>query len=114
MGDRSIRELVREIQVAIRDGKLPPTEIAMKLARLSGLYGNVMQETRSAELAYKHILLGAYATEGKSNRAKILAETSLEYQRYREARDIEKLVLEMMRSLKECLRSLQEEMRMAR
>ena len=49
----------------------------------------------------------------QANRAKIWAETSVEYQRKREARDTRELVQELVASLKYYLRSLEAEMRLS-
>ena len=49
-----------------------------------------------------------------ANRAKIRAETTPEFARKQEARDTKELVQEMVRALKYYLRSLEEEMRLAR
>jgi hypothetical protein len=49
-----------------------------------------------------------------ANRARIRAEVTPEYQRARAAKDTEKLVLELIRSCKKYLSSLDEEMRLSR
>jgi hypothetical protein len=54
------------------------------------------------------------SSEDAANRAKIRAETSVEYLRKREARDTKELVVELVRSLKYFLRSKEEEMRLTR
>ena len=59
-------------------------------------------------------LLRWYEVEEKANRARIKAETSSEYVRKREARDLKELALEMIGTLKYLLRAYSEEMRLAR
>ena len=111
----SVRERVKAAQKELRDGgDLLPTRAAQLLMELTALLGNCLEEIREADHAYAVVLLGALETSEKANRAKIWAETSVEYQRKREARDTRELVQEMTRSLKYFLRSQEEEMRLSR
>lgn len=110
----TVRERIRKIQANLRDGALSPDLARESLVELTALYGNVVDEVRAAEHDYKRVLLKAYETEERANRAKIRAEVSDEYVRWREARDTERHVVEMVRSCKAYLRSLDEEMRLAR
>ena len=64
-------------------------------------------------MAYAIRLLQCLDAEEKANRAKIMAETTPEYSRKREARDVKELSLEMCRSLKYYLRAKEEELRLA-
>mgnify|MGYP001370628379 CR=1 FL=1 len=109
----TVREMVHEAQVTLR-GELTPTDARALLVRLSSLLGNCNDECREADLAYAHVLLAAYGTEETANRATIRAQCSPEYARLRVAKDTRALVLEMSRSLKAYLRSLDEEMRLAK
>lgn len=84
------------------------------LIELTALYGNVLAETREREHAYKVVLLKAYQSEETANRAKLVAEVSDEYRAAREANDTGRLVLELIRSCKRYLSSLDEEMKLAR
>jgi hypothetical protein len=111
----SIREYVRACQVEIRDtSDLLPDRAAELLMMLSSLLGNVNDEIRAADAEYAGVLLAHLDSETKANRAKIRAETSVEYQRKQEARDTKELVLELVRSLKYYLRSKSDELQMAR
>lgn len=110
----TIRERVKLIQKQLRDGAVTPDMARESLVTLTALYGNVADEYRGAELAYKPVLLQHLRDCEAANRARIEAECSPEYARMREARDTEKLVTEMIRSCKAYLRSLDEEMRLAR
>jgi hypothetical protein len=94
--------------------ELPPSRAAELLVRLSSLLGNCLQEIREADHEYSLVLLGHLEKDEAANRAKIRAETSEEFLRKREARDLKELVLEMSRSLKYLLRSHEEEMRLSR
>lgn len=110
----SVRERVKKIQGDLRDGALTPDLTRESLVTLTALLGNVNDEQRVADLDYKHVLRAAYESEQKANRARLVAETSPEYARSREAKDTRELVIEMIRSCRAYLRSLDEEMRLAR
>lgn len=110
----SIRERIREIQKELRDGALTPDLARESLVQLTALLGNVHDEQREADHEYKLVLLGAMRTESKANRARIAAEVTPQYMRSREAKDTAELVVEMIRSCKAYLRSLDEEMRLTR
>jgi hypothetical protein len=109
----SVRDLVRGFKAEML-GDLTPARATEILVHLTALYGNCMDESREADHAYAVILLRFLEADEAANRAKIRAETSLEYLRKREADNTIKLVLESIRSLKAMLRSQQEEMRLAR
>lgn len=110
----TVRQRVRRIQRDLRSDLLTPEVARQSLVKLTALLGNVNDEQRAADAEYKLVLLKCLETESKANRARIVAETSPEYGRAREAHDTEKLVVEMIRSCKAYLRSLDEEMRLAR
>ena len=114
MPDQTVRELVRSIQQEIRVTDLVPTRAAELLMQLTVLMGNVNDEIRQADADYAEILLMALESSEKANRARIRAETTPAYRRKREARDTKELVVELVRSLKYLLRSVEEEMRLAR
>jgi hypothetical protein len=60
------------------------------------------------------VLRSAYHTEQKANRAKLVAETSEEYYRLREAQDLFDLAGSLVGSLKYFLRNSEAEMRLTR
>ncbi len=110
----TVREMVREIQVEVRGGDLPPDEARKCLNTLTALIGNCNDELREADMAFKVVLLRYLDADEAANRARIRAETSPEYARMREAKDTRELVIEMVRSLKTVLKSQQEEMGLTR
>lgn len=110
----SVREMVKAIQTEMRKDDLPPSRAREMLVQLSSLYGNCLDEVREADHAYSVVLLRFLDADEAANRAKIRAETSLEYLRKREADNTLKLVLESIRSLKTMLRSLDAEMSLQR
>ena len=109
----TVRDMVRAAQAEMRDSDLQPTRAREILIRLTALYGNCMDAVREADHAYSVVLLRFLDADEAANRAKIRAETSLEYLRRQEARDTTELVLESIRSLKVTLKSIEEEMRLA-
>lgn len=107
--------MVRAAQAEIRDTEdLLPDRAAALLNLLSSLIGNVNDEIRQADAAYAVKLLDCLNSSEKANRAKILAETSPEYDRKRQARDTKELVLELARSLKYFLKAKSDELQLAR
>jgi hypothetical protein len=114
MAEQTIRDRIRGIQKELRDGALTPDMARESLVELTALYGNVLDELREADAEYKAVLLQHLNAESKANRARMHAEASPEYARVREASDTKNLVVEMVRSCKAYLRSLEEEMRLAR
>lgn len=110
----SVRELVKAIQVELRSGDVVPSRARELLMTLTSLYGNCLQEVTRTDQAYTTVLAGFLDSETKANRAKIRAEMSEEFKAREEARNTEKIVEKMMQSLNAILRSVQEEMRLAR
>lgn len=110
----TIRERIREVQKNLRDGALTPDMARESLVLLTALGGNVADEVRDAEKEYRIVLLTCFEKEETANRAKLRAEVSLEYGRYREAKDTAELVKQMVITCRAYLRSLDEEARLAR
>lgn len=109
----TVRRLVADAQREIRDTDLQPERARQLLTHLSALLGNCNTEIREADAAFAAVLLACLDGAEAANRARIRAECSPEYQRKREARDTKELVVELIRSLKYVLRSVEEEMRLA-
>ena len=109
----SVREMIREAQRELR-GDLSPARACELQNTLTALLGNTNEELRESDLDYRHILLQAYKTHDTANRAKIAAETSPEYARFRQAKDTKDLCMEMIRSIRQYLRTAAEEMRLSR
>lgn len=107
----TVREMVKAFQAEMRAPNLLPGRAREILVQLSSLYGNCLDEGREADHGYAVVLLRFLDADEAASRAKIRAETSLEYLRKREASDTTELVLESIRSLKVMLKSLETEMR---
>jgi hypothetical protein len=110
----TIRERIKAVQKNLRDGALTPDMARESLVMLTALLGNVNDEQRAADSEYKRVLLECLERHAKANRARIEAECSPQYDRAKEAKDTAVLVTEMIRSCRAYLRSLDEEMRLAR
>jgi hypothetical protein len=110
----TIRDRISAIQGELANGALTPDLARESLVRLTALLGNVHNEQRVADHEYKLVLLGCLQGDEAANRARIRAEVTVQYQRSREAKDLADLVVEMIRSLKAYMRSLDEELRLAR
>lgn len=107
----SVRLMIRKIQAEVRDRALVPVRGAELLTRLTALYGNVLDEVRIADLEYNAVLLEALTRDEPAARAKVRAMGSQQYSRAREAKDTERLTLELIRSLKKFLTLQAEEIR---
>lgn len=111
----TVRDLVKGYQREVQQtSDLLPERAAQLLMQLSALVGNVLDEIREADSEYAVTLLHFLDTEKKANRAKIRAEISPEFRRAREARDTQKLIEELTRSLKYFLKAKETEYQMAR
>ena len=109
----SVREMVRQAQAEMR-GELAPSRARELLSMLTALLGNVNAESREADMAYNVVLLAHLDSSEKANRARIRAESTPEYLRKREASDTKAEIIESVRSLKKCIDSLSDEMRLSR
>jgi hypothetical protein len=106
------RELVEEIQAEVRDSaELQPGRAADMLNRLTALYGNVLEDMTAADIAYNHVMSGALSSEDAANRAKVRAQTTPQYADMRRAHNLEKLTLELIRTLKAFVKAKGEELR---
>ena len=106
----TVRELVKSYQREIQQtSDLLPDRAAELLIKLSALMGNVLDEITQADAEYAVTLLHLLDTEKKANRARIRAEISAEFRRKQDARNTQKLVEELTRSLKYYLRAKQDE-----
>jgi hypothetical protein len=109
----TVRQLIRDIQVEVRDTDLQPDRAADLLTKLTALLGNVADECREADWSFNVELLRLLESEEAASRAKIRAETTPQYQRKREARDTAELAKQLCISLRQFLRTKSDEMRMA-
>ena|SRR3990167_11399202 len=112
---KSVREIIKEIQLEVRQSEdLLPDRAAELLAQLASLYGNVNDKIRETEFSYNMVLLNSFEREKTANRAKIKAETTNEYLEMKQARDTKELVKHLIGGLKYFLRAKEEEMRVSK
>lgn len=109
----SIRERIKAFQKELASGDVVPSRAREILMELSALLGNVLTEEREAEMAFNVVLLGYLDGDEAANRAKIRAAITPEYLRLQVAKDTHTAVVELIRSLKVILRSIEEEMRLS-
>jgi hypothetical protein len=113
--EQTARGMVRRIQsIVLKADELTPTKAAELETKLTALLGVVNAESREADANYNLVLLKHLESEEAASRAKIRAETTPEYARKREARDVKELTVELIRSLRHYLRTANEEMRLSR
>ena len=105
----TVRDLVKQYQKEIQSTTLDADRAAVLLTKLTALLGPCNDEIRDADAVYAQHLLQHLKTHTSIARARVEAETSQEFSRKCEARDVKELVLEMARSLKYYLRSRAEE-----
>jgi hypothetical protein len=108
----TVREMVKALQVEVRNGDLTPGRASEILNELAALFGNCKDAIRKADADYATVYASALVTEGKANRARIVAETTQEFQDRQEARDTLALVEQLIGALKYFLRSAEAEMRL--
>lgn len=110
----SVRDLIEEMRRELRDEDVPPQRAAEILQRLTALLGNVLQEIRESEAIYNSVLLRFLNSDEAANRATIRSKDTAAYGRAREAKDTHTVLVELIRSLRQILRSQAEEMRLTR
>jgi hypothetical protein len=110
----TIRERIKAIERVLLPGNVPPETARTSLMTLTALLGPVLDEVRESERAYRHVLAECMVTAKSKAGAEIAAQTSPQYDRYRVAEDAQNLVEQMIVTCRGYLRSLDEEMRLAR
>ncbi len=109
---QELLDKLRTLQIEAKDLDLAPHRMADMLVQLTALYSYIIEEVRESSFAYKAVLLTQLDSEEAASRAKIRAENTEAYRRWKIASDTEKVTLELIRSLKVALRTKQEDMRM--
>jgi hypothetical protein len=102
---------------AIRDQMLtdlPPVTARQLLVELTALYYGAQQALILADHAYARELTRCFELESAASRARIRAETSVQFLDKRNAAATVKFCEEAIRSLKALMRSTEEEIRMSR
>lgn len=108
-----IREALFRILGNAKDDSLLPHQLADILVRLTGLYPSIVQEVTASDIAFKAVLLAELQQEQAASRARIKAENSEAYRRWRGAKDLESICVEAIRTYKKVLQTKSEEKRQA-
>lgn len=110
----SIRDRIKGIQTQFLARTVTPSSVRDNLIMLTALFGNVLDESRFADQDY-NLIVAAFVEAGDSvNKAEVRAKVTSQYGRAREAKDTERLTLEMIRGCKNYLQSLDTEMSLSR
>jgi len=112
--EMTVRERVKRIQHELISGDVMPSRARELLMMLTGLLGNCQAEVTRSTGAYTRVLAECLDAEKKANRARIRAEMTPEFSAQEEAKNTHALVVEMIRSLKVILKSIEEEIRLSR
>lgn len=97
---KTASQLIEDYRREIRDTDIDRVRAAEILNKLSALYGNVTEEIRGREMEYNKVFANTLATNDSVAKAEVLSKITPEYTNFRVARDLEKVLLEMIRSLK--------------
>lgn len=111
---KSVREMIKEIQDEIRDVEPTPTRASELVIKLSSLLGNVIDESLKADQAYNKVLNDLLDAEKTANKARIKADTTPEWVTKRQLENLEKLTIQMIRSLNKFVVMKTEELKSAR
>jgi len=110
----SIREIIQNYQNEISNHDLVPDRAAEILTKLASLMGNVNDRILATDLAYNAVLKAELERTEKANRAVINSKTSSEYEAMMQAKNEEKEVVALTRSLNRFLRVKEDEARGAK
>jgi len=107
--ETTITKIIEDIRNEVANTDLLPERAAELLTKLSALLGNILNEITRRDMEYNKILLEFLKNEKSANRAKIVAGTTEEYKTMRDARNAEKVAIELIRSLKYYLNTKSDE-----
>lgn len=109
----STPDRIAEIQAELAEGSLSPLVAREALIQLTAYYASCSQAFTAADLLYKSVLRDCLVRHETAAQARIMAEGSSEYRQLREAQDAQRSALELIRSVKAYMRSMEEEQRLA-
>jgi hypothetical protein len=107
-------ERLAQIQADLLADDAGPQIARRHLVTLTAMWGDFRAAATDADIAYKHVLGACRAVHKSAKDAELAAESTAEYAKARRAKDDEAFVLELIRSCKAAMKSIDEEMRMAR
>jgi hypothetical protein len=110
----STNQRLAQIQAELLQDDAGPQMARRHLVTLTAMWGDFANATTEAEIVYAGIERDFLMAHEASNRAAAYARATPEYARLRRAKSDEKFVLELIRSCKATMRSIDEEMRLSR
>lgn len=105
------KELIEKIQLEVIETDLSPLRAGELLAQLSSLLGNVTEALATVEMAYNIKMAEILKENPVVAKARIIAQTTKEYENLLRIGGYERTVLEMIRSLKYLIKIKMEEYR---
>lgn len=93
--------------------ELTPVRASEILVDLTALFGNINTEIRKTAMEYNQVLAIKLKQNNSVAYAKVLAEITEEFSKWKEAKDRKEELLEMIRGLKFYLKSQEQEFREA-
>lgn len=94
------RELIEKIQAEVITGDTTPSRAGDLVAQLSSLLGNVNVALNGVQMIYNKKLAEILIDQKTVTKARIIAETSEEYEALLDLKGIREMVMEMIRSMK--------------
>jgi hypothetical protein len=110
----TLSERLAQIQADLLQPDVGPQIARRHLVTLTAMWGDFKTAATEADLKFRHVRGACRATHASAKDAEIAAESTAEYAAFRRAKDEEAFVLELIRSCKAAMKSIDEEMRMAR
>lgn len=108
---KTVRDLIKDIQGEVRSTELHPERASELLNQLSSLLGNVNDQLKDKQMDYNKALLVIIEDSKTVAKARLVGETTQEYEELLSIKGTKELVLEMIRSLKYYLKSKYDEQR---
>ncbi len=102
------------IQAELLAPDVSPQVARKHLVTLTAMWGDFSNASTEADIAYAQVEKNFLLAHEAANRAAAYARATPEYARLRRAKSDEKFVLELIRSCKAAMKSIDEEMRLAR
>lgn len=103
------RDIIKAFQIEIRDSDLQVDRAADILTKSAALFGIVNDTIRERGMIYNKKLLEILDNEKSVAKAKVIAETTEEYNNFLEAKNTKEGLLELIRSLKYFLNAKKDE-----
>lgn len=110
----SIRGMITKLQEEVRDKDISMQRAGEIVYELTALLGNVNEELKSRQMIYNKCLARCMDESPSVARAKIVSETTPEYEELLAVKGTKELVIEMIRGLKYYIKSKLDEYKESR